>query len=116
MATKKTNLKVAEPKTKSKTEWCVDEAGIKQLSKKIVDQALAPFALMYYINTFLNDFESAADVDRLRTAIDRNYAEVRKQYEASNFQNEELEVQLEGIEQSMMYYIGLEVGRRVRRD
>jgi hypothetical protein len=32
MATKKTNLKVAEPKT----DWCVDEAKIKEFSKKIV--------------------------------------------------------------------------------
>jgi hypothetical protein len=56
MANKKTNLKLAEPKkSKSKMEWCVNEAGINQFSKKIVDQALAPFALMDYVTNFLDD-------------------------------------------------------------
>jgi hypothetical protein len=49
----------------------------------------------------------------LRTAIDSRYPELRERYQAGERNNQAL---LEVIEEQVVYFVGLEVGRRVSRD
>jgi hypothetical protein len=44
------------------------------------------------------------------------HREIRERYEASHCQDHEAKSDLNIIEESMLYYIGLEVGRRVSRE
>ena len=108
MATKKTTLKLAERK-----DLPYNEAEIIGLSKRLVNRALDPVPLNDIILTrveALGDKES----DALRTAIDSDYPRFRARYREG--ERGDVEIDLARIEQAFMFYLGLEVGRRVRRD
>ena len=79
-------------------------------------KAFTPQQLMNHVTEFVWTIGEDDDVNALRTAIDRGYPETRERYETSNFEDEEAKADLNLIEESMLYYIGLEVGRRVSRD
>ena len=100
----------------AKVETGFDEAKIEQLSKRIVGKAFSPQQLMNHVTEFVFILGEDADVTALRTAINHRYQELRERYEASNFEDDEAKADLNIIEESMLYYIGLEVGRRVSRD
>lgn len=55
------------------------------------------------------------DVAVLETAINDRYPEFRERSHASGFKDHDAEAELGCIRQTMLFYIGLEVDRRVRR-
>jgi hypothetical protein len=108
VATKKTNLKVAKAK-----DLRYNEAEIIGLSKRLVNRTLNPFMLNDIIMTRV---EAVGDeeADALRTAIDSSYPKLRDRYKKG--ETGDFEIDLARIEQEFCFYLGLEVGRRVRRD
>ena len=107
MATKKTNLKVAEPKQPP-----FNELEINFLSQRLVDRAFSPYVLNDHVMTHV---ESLGDkeADALRTAIDSSYPKLRERYQKG--ERGDLEADLARIEQAFTFSLGLETGRRVRR-
>jgi len=101
---------------KVETRW--DEAKVEQLIRRIVARAFSVKQLMNHVTDYVwtTDENADADVLALRTAIDPKYQELRERYEASHFNDQEAKADLNLIEEELLYYVGLEVGRRVSRD
>ena len=115
MATKKTKFKSAPRKRSKASESCVDEPKIKEFSKKIVDRALSPFNLMDYMTNIMNSHQAETDLAGLRMAINTDYRKILKRYNAGDKDGNTVN-EMEMIERDVLYYVGLEVGRRVSRD
>jgi hypothetical protein len=115
MATKTTTATKQKPEAKS--DWSIDEAGIQKYSKALVAQVLSPSSLMQYVMDHVQPAIIAhepEELNLLRAALDSRYPEFRKRYEAGEIKDGDLNLQI--IEEQVMYFVGLELGRRVSRD
>jgi hypothetical protein len=98
-----------------KRDFFIDDADIEKYSKALVAEVLSPSRLIEYVMDHVQPVNSdePQSLIALRTAIDSRYPELRERYRAGERNNEAL---LEVIEEQVVYFVGLEVGRRINRD
>lgn len=70
---------------------------------------------MDYMTTILNSHQAESDLAGLRRAINSDYRKILKRYNAGDKDGNTV-IEMEMIERDVLYYVGLEVGRRVSRD
>jgi hypothetical protein len=114
MARKKSNLKLAEPKS----DWSANDADIEKYARALVAKALSPSALVEYVTDYIQPILMRDDPEEaiaLRTTINSRYPELRRRQDAGDHSHD-LEVDLSWIEERLLYHVGMEVGRRITRD